>query len=136
MTEIVYFDSEKRAYGQQYEGIDIIADIDIHTWSHYSDDPVGTTWDIIDGMFVELKPKEEIKYERESTERSYERGRFYDEADKMIAKHSDFVALGRDPTGSHAQMIVAWRTYKMDVRETPEQTDYPYDVVYPEMPEE
>ena len=112
-----------------------IASVDFDTWSVYSSDPVGTTWDIIDGAFVKLKPMEQRVREKRSVERSFERGQLYEEADRMISKHGDFVALDQDPDGSHAHMISAWRIYKMNVRGTQEQIDYPDDVIYPKRPE-
>ena len=135
MADTIYFDSEKRAYGKRYGGIDMVAEIDADTWSIYSTDPVGTTWDIIDGSFTELSPMEERKRERDEVERSSDRSRLYDKADKMIAKHSDYVVSDQDPEGSHARMINAWRSYKLDIRRTKEHSDYPLDVIYPNPPE-
>jgi hypothetical protein len=134
MREMVYFDSEKRAFGKEYEEIEIIASIDADTWFIYSNDPVGTTWDIINGSFVKFKPAEDIMREKRDAERSFERAKFYDEADKMIAKHNDFVALNQDPDGSHAAELRAWRAFKINVRGTQEQLSYPDDVIYPKMP--
>ena len=135
MTEMIYFDSKKNVYGAQYKEITVVASTDIDTWGMYAADPPGTTWDIVNGSFVKLKPVEQIRRERKSAERSYERAMKYDEADRMISKHYDFVALGMDPDGTHAAMVNAWRTYKVNVRGTPEQINYPDSVVYPNRPE-
>lgn len=135
MTEMVYFDSEKGAFGMEYEETEMIASVDADTWFVYSGDPVGTTWDIINGSFVMLKPMDKIKRKKKEVERSHERARLYEEADKMIAKHSDYVMLGQDPDGSHASMTKAWRIFKVNVRGTQEQINYPDDVIYPKSPE-
>jgi hypothetical protein len=132
---MVYFDSEKRAFGNKNEEIEIIASIDYDTWSVYSADPAGTTWDIINGSFVRLRSEKEIRRKKRDIERTYERVELYEEADRMIAKHNDYVVLDQDPDGSHAFMVKAWRTFKINVRGTQEQINYPDDVVYPKLPE-
>ena len=68
--------------------------------------------------------------------RDSERRRLYDAADVQIAKHTDYVEVGEDPEGEHADLVNKWRIYKIAVRATQHKKSYPSKVKYPELPEE
>lgn len=50
---MIYFDSKKNAYS--FAIADYVADIDDETWEKHCHREAGTTWDIVDGAFIELE---------------------------------------------------------------------------------
>lgn len=128
---MIYFDINKIAYG--FEIPDPLATIDEETWRTYSDSLLGTDYDILDGVFTTFTSKEDLEKRSLDSVRESERKARYVEAENHIAKHDDFIFLGVD-MGSHTQQKTMWMQYKMAVRETVNQPNYPYEVEYPEQP--
>ncbi|MDR0334514.1 MAG: hypothetical protein LBH69_01335 [Methanomassiliicoccaceae archaeon] len=93
-------------------------------------------FDVMGGTFVFNQSKYDARrYAAKDAERSLERAELYVEADKMIAKHIDYVELDLDQDGAHALTVSEWRTYKVSVRETTQQVGYPEDVTYQDRPD-
>ena len=64
---MIYFTSNKRAFGSSIEGY--IATIDDEIWRHYADEIAGTDWDIVDGQFVQITSVDDMIYRASSIER-------------------------------------------------------------------
>ena len=130
----IYFDDNKMVYGMLFEGVSVVASVDDDTWSIYSRDAAGTTWDIINGNFVQLRSMNDMKTDRMAEERSDERRKLLDAADIMLSKARDYIGTTYDASGTYANIANAIRQYKIDVRSTIHQINYPLSVVYPQAP--
>ena len=130
---IIYFDRNKEAHA--YEIQDTMATVDSDTWMKYSGTGVGVGWDIIDGEFTPLKDVKTLDEERESMKRERERLRLYIEAENHIAKCDNYIELEIQPD-KYSALKRQLLEYKMAVRMTQDDVDYPFEVVYPDMPED
>lgn len=129
----IYFNKNKEAHA--YEIPEPLATVDYNTWLKYSETKIGVGWDIIDGEFTPLKDVKDIDEERESAERERERLRLYLEADNQISKCDNYILLDMD-VEEYTQLKTEWLQYKMEVRNTKDQESYPFEVVYPDRPED
>jgi len=134
ISVIIYFDNNKEAYGEPPNGMNSIATVDVAIWNIYAGDKAGTTWDIVNGKFVQLKNPLEVERKRRIEERSDERGRLLAVADTMLAKATDYISTEYDIMGKYTNIANAIKQYKIDVRSTIHQLDYPFTVVYPSVP--
>lgn len=129
----IYFDKKKEAYA--YEIPDSIATIDSDTWMKYSGTEAGIGWDIVDGEFTPLMSIENILYEAEIPIRRSERRSLYIVADEQISECDNYILLDMD-VEEYTQLKMDWLQYKMAVRNTKNQESYPFEVIYPDRPED
>lgn len=129
----IYFNKDKEAHA--YEIPNPVATVDSDTWMKYSETEVGVGWDIIDGEFTPLLDVKAIDEERESVKRERERLSLYLEADNEIFKCDNYILLDMD-VEEYTRLKMDWLQYKMEVRNTKNQESYPFEVVYPDMPED
>lgn len=129
----VYFNKNKEAHA--YEIQDPIATVDYDTWMKYSETEVGVGWDIIDGEFTPLMSIENIQYEAELPIRESERSSLYGYADVQISKCDNYILLEED-IEYYSNLKTKWLQYKMSVRKTVEQEGFPFEVTYPDRPDE
>lgn len=130
---MIYFNRNKEAHA--YEIPEPTATVDSDTWMIYSETKVGVGWDIIDGVFTPLKDIDTLDKERETITREQERRSIYIIADEHIAKCDNYIDLELQVeryTTLKRQLL----EYKMAVRETQNHEDFPFEVVYPDMPED
>ena len=132
---MIYFDRNKEAYADRYDGLETIASVSAEIWSIYAGDKAGTTWDIVNGNFVQLKDMNVIKRERKVAERSDERAGLLADADLLLAKATDYIGTEYDAAGMYTNLAIAIKQYKIDVRTTIYQLDFPFSVVYPPIPD-
>lgn len=127
----IYFDKYKDAYG--YEIPDYIATIDEETWDKYCSSKLGLDYDIIEGVFTPLRDEISIKRDSEALIRENERLRKYIEADNQISKCNNYIELNIE-TDKYIAIKHQWLLYKMAVRETQNQENYPFEITYPSEP--
>lgn len=127
----IYFNKDKEAHA--YEIIDPIATVDSDTWMKYSETERGVGWDIIDGEFTALMDVKTIDEGRESAERERERLSLYLVADNQISKCDNYIDLEIQPD-KYSALKRQLLEYKMAVRMTQDDVDYPFEVVYPTLP--
>jgi len=80
----------------------------------------------IDGAWYLLKMEGDVMERL----RSLERAKLYQEADREIAKHRDYVDTDNDATGEHLVMLRKWQNYKISIRDTQYTPLYPESVAY------
>ena len=93
-----------------------------------------TTWDIVNGNFVQLKDPNVIKRERKIKERTDERKGLLSNADLLLVKATDYIGTEYDAAGKYTNLANAIKQYKIDVRSTVHQISYPDSVTYPQAP--
>ena len=130
---MIYFDNNKQAHGYEIEKY--IASVDSETWGIYAGTDAGIGWDIVDGEFTPLMSIENIQYEAEIPIRKSERYSLYRVADDQISECDNYILLDMD-VEEYTQLKMDWLQYKMEVRNTKNQESYPFEVVYPDMPED
>lgn len=72
----IYFDKKKEAYGFKIENA--IAEVEDDVWSIFCVDEVGTTWDIINGNFVDLRDTEKYKKQIETKRKEAFKSQFFE----------------------------------------------------------
>lgn len=127
----IYFNKHKDAYG--YEIPDYIATIDEETWDKYCSSKLGLDYDIIEGVFTPLRDEISIKRDSEALIKENERLRKYIEADNQISKCNNYIELNIE-TDKYIAIKHQWLLYKMAVRETQNQENYPFEITYPSEP--
>lgn len=130
---MIYFDNDKQAYAYEIEKY--IASVDRETWRIYANTGAGIGWDIVDGEFTPLTSIENILYEAEIPIRRSERRSLYIVADEEISKCDNYILLDMD-VEEYTRLKMDWLQYKMAVRNTKNQESFPFEVVYPDMPED
>ena len=84
---MIYFTSDKRAFGSPIEGY--IATIDDEIWRHYADEIAGTDWDIVDEEFVKLTSIDDMINRENAAERIMELKRLLTETDYKAVKYAE-----------------------------------------------
>lgn len=127
----IYFNTKKEAHGYEIENP--ICIIENSLWADYCTSEVGIGWDIIDGEFTPLTSAESIQAEILSKESEGMRRSLYEYADEQIAKYDNYILLDIDKE-RNTEFKRDWLLYKMEVRNTQNSPDFPYNIIYPEIP--
>lgn len=127
----IYFNKFKDAFA--YEIPDYIATIDDETWDKYCASKLGLDYDIIEGVFTPLRDEISIERDSEALIKENERLWKYTEADNQISKCNNYIELNIE-TDKYIAIKHQWLLYKMAVRETQNQENYPFEITYPSEP--
>ena len=90
---------------------------------------------VVDGKFVQLKNLNDAKRDRRIAERSDERAGLLASADLLLAKATDYIDTAYDAAGKYTNAVKAIKEYKINVRMTVYQLDFPFTVMYPPAPD-
>lgn len=91
---MIYFNTLKEACS--FEISEPIATVDNETWNKHCMNKAGTTWDIIDGVFVQLKDAEYVANRAKAELRIRELMRCLNDTDYQSIKHNEGLISDED----------------------------------------
>lgn len=84
---IIYFDNNKIAYGSletiQNFGFSCIAQVDKEIWDNFKADEVGISWDIVDGVFQDLRGSDGFKAKAQDEENKIKKSELQAKIDEL-----------------------------------------------------
>ena len=129
----IYFDVNKSAH-YNLRAVDCIAETDMDTWSSYGRVDCGVGWDIIDGNFVTLISPEEVEHLVLIDRRKFERKSIYDLTEELLFKLEEMYVNGDITENDYSAKRKEIMAYRKSIRSTDKQSDFPFHVVYPDIP--
>ena len=103
---MIYFNQDMEACAFPVDNA--MATVDDAVWSQYCMDARGTTWDIKDGRFVQLKDADYVKKRQDAERRIRELKSMLNNTDYQSIKHSEGLISDEDWEPIY-QNRVAWR---------------------------